>query len=677
MDKQRISPYIAALLLHLIALSIQAEDLNPDTLLKKHYLSKYTEKKQDSHIYIKPLEETDELKRYALDERMTPLKVRATLLHYLCLECSNKKKSPNVMPVNYHTDVWHDTQVFMVPGKAHIYDAAFPGTTTMGEVYGAYMLVAGATHNHFLLTQRQGLIRQIQERGLADQLREQLKKLNHFLPPGLAIFDKVHPFNKLSKTNIFMEERGFGSLASNSDISSYMNNYFGFDSSTYFDRMKRSSFQNNLIGQSTIQMALMPYVTSALSIPMNIINSRFSKNARSLKNIPWQGPGSYISNVMRSTISLGGYSHYLLALEQFATDVFTIPRIHNSMKNTKEVLIDELMALKPFLEVLFSFKKVQGLPLINFTMTRDEEIITDAVLRKINNLKVDRSHNFLSSFAAAASTLRWVLLQRELIVRYLVNISRLDFYISVAEKTKEPGLWSFVKWYSHEGQIQPKPKIMAKKLWNPGLPPEKAVPSDVKLGGSDPANIILTGANASGKSTLLRGLGINTIFMAQTLGVAASESFKLRPYSHFDSLMEKRDKHGRSSYETEVDAVVRVWGVNSKLNKAHRSLILADELFRTTNPTEGDSASELLVRKIGNLPHVSLLVSTHFNTMKQLAVKQPKQFANKHMSVDTDNETGQITQMHYRLVDGPSPSINAIQLFEQEFSTKFPELYQH
>ena len=295
------------------------------------------------------------------------------------------------------------------------------------------------------------------------------------------------------------------------------------------------------------------------------------------------------------------------------------------------------------------------------------------MLHKINNLNTGNSHFFQGDLAAVASTLRWLMLIRETIVRYLANIATLDFYLAVAEAISDSDSWSFA---SYEKKNMPRPKLSARKLWNPLLSPDRAITSDVVVGGNKPASMVLTGVNASGKSTLLRGVGINVIFMAQTLGVVAAREFKLRPFTHFDSLMEKRDHYGRSSYETEVDAVARVWSAISQLSKGHRSLVLADELFRTTNPAEGVAASKVLVRNLGSLPHVSLLVSTHFTDMKQLAVESPELFANKHMSVEVDDETNKITKMYYRLADGPSTSRNAIQLFEQKIRDKYPELYQ-
>lgn len=672
--------YTVGLFLLCHAFLAQANELNPHELLKKHYLSKFTEGKSQDRTDDSPAWQIngDDLQRYPLSERMTPLRSRAILLHYLCPECSGKRNRQNVMPVNFHTDVWLDTQVFKIPGKAHLYAAAFPGTTIMGEAYGAYMLVAGATQDIFLLRQRQSLVHQLQESGLlVQQARESLKKMEQLLTRGLAIFDRQHPFNTLAKADIFTEEVVLSDWLANSGFGAVMEAYLGTDKEADAKAIKQGLLHINLQGRHASGINSTPYFLASAAIVFGVANYWFSGGARKLTTQPWQGGRNCVSNVLSLLTRVGGYSQPLVVPLSVGVIIYVAYKQYWQFRNIKEVLIDELVAVKPFLEILFSFSAIQHLPLIDFTLSAREQHIIYNVWSKTSHLRGDDGHHYQGSFAEVASTLRWLLLLREMIVRYLVNIARLDFYISVAKQTSNSSLWVFAEYdVTNQGLVKAKPKLTARKLWNPVLSPKKAVASDVRLGGNHPANIVLTGVNASGKSTFLRGLGINTIFMAQTLGVAAAKSFKFRPYTHFDSLMEKRDKNGRSSYETEVDTVAQVWAVNSRLCNKHRSLVLVDELFRTTNPQEGASASKVLVRKLGELPHLSLLVSTHFTALRQLAVENPKRFANKHMSVEIDEGTSEVTKMNYRLADGPSPYINAIQLFDQAVMEKYPELYQ-
>ena len=672
MNKQISKLYPVLLLLVFNILQVQAHDFDTHSVLKNQYLSKFRENQttEDQDEILPEEIEPENLRRYPLSERMTPLRIRTILIRFLCPECAKKKNRENTYKLHYNTDVWSDTQVFQITGKAHIYDAAFPATTLLGEVYGAWLLVAGATWNTRILEQRQQLIRLIQQSGQVDQLQKLLADLQPVLTSGLAIFDRSHPFNTLAKANIFIEEVVAGEWIQNSEFSSAAESYFGWDRLNHARQTNQRLFNQNLRGDTVKTWVYTPYITGLMALGIGGQYYLLSRGVRALEYKPWQGCSNCVGNIMK----LGGYTQFLTIPVALIQSVFDLYNQHGGFKNVKEVLSDELMAIKPFLQALFAFRDVHNLPLINFTLTGDEQIILDNVLSKIDLIRVDSSHFFHNEIVQATSALRWLLLLRGTIVRYMANVARLDFYISVAEGVRKSSRWSFAE-YDTNYQRQ-EPKLIATQLWNPVLSPEKAVSSNLYLGGKQPASVVLTGANASGKSTFLRGLGINAIFMAQTLGVAAAKEFKLRPFTHFDSLMEKRDKTGRSSYETEVELVARVYGVNSQLSKKHRSLILADELFRTTNPHEGAAASKILVENLGGFPHVSLLVSTHFKNMRELADEYPKLFANKHMSVEIDDQTNEITKMNYRLKSGPSPSRNAIQLFERKMRGKYPELFE-
>lgn len=648
-----------------------ASDTRVNSLLKKQYLSKFIDKtrKHPDEKYIAP-SEFDELRRYSLSDRMTPLRTRSLLLHYLCPECAGKTNPQNSPPVNIHSDAWHDFQVFQVEGKAHVYDTAFPGMSLMGEVYGAYLLAAGATQNPGTLKSRQNLIRAIQISGQADQLQTVINQLNRILPSGLSIFDRKHPFNTFATGQLFMDENIIGTLAntttpeiiSPSDLEALLQNL----------TRTRDNFVNmNLNGQYARSIVYVPLLMIVISATSQIVNFQLIKNARTLNLLPWQGVKNYLANSVILPSKLGGLSPLLLITVDFLVQAQQTYQLHWASKNAMEVLSYELTAIKPFIELLFSFNDIQGLPLIDFSLSLNESTLVYHLQKQMSELNSNNiNHFYYNQFPKVTSTLRMLLLLRETIARYLVNIAQLDFYLAVAEGTKNPDLWCFAEYHQNNKQ----PKLTALQLWNPIIPADKAVPSDIKLGGKNPASIILTGANASGKSTFLRALGINSIFMAQTLGVAASKRFTLSPFTDLVSLMEKRDSKGRSSYETEVDAIVQAWAISSNLPQSHRNLILADELFRTTNPGEGASASRLLAQKLGSLSQVSLLVSTHFKEMTGLATEYPSLFANKHMSIEIDDNR-QITKMNYRLTNGPTPSANAIQLFEQNFRKTYPELF--
>lgn len=672
MNKKNIFLFI---LIFFKSVLVQADGSEVEYYLKKHYLSQFVEPESDNDIFdAPPVEDSDyEFELFSLSERITPWRIRIILLQFICPQCYGKPYRPDPYPVHFHTDIWRDMQVFGVGNKAHIYDAAFPGAGRLGEIYGAYQLVAGATYDVSQLVLRQFLIQQIRQRNIKDEFGKELKAIDEHLARGVAIFDKLHPLSRLSELDIYSEEQKYLDWFNNV----YLKNKKSITAEEYEKNVVRAIVVNNMKGVSTQRYVRFTY-WSAVSLVLFLgANFKMNNRARTLDLAPWNNCQNCLQNMGRSVTKLGSYASVVTAPLALYRAAGTISQSHSNYKQINRVLTHELIALKPFLETLFAFSDVRGLP-VNFALDENELALSASLLDKIGSLDTYDGFFFQQNLVKAASAARILLALKDTIARFLVNIAMLDFYVAVAEGSKDSDLWNFAKYDVHGYyEILPTPKIFAKKLWNPILAPHQAVPSDVQLGKRQPDNIILTGPNASGKSTFLRSLGINTIFMAQNLGVVAAKEFEFRPFTHFDSLMEKRDAKGRSSFETEAAAVLRSWNHNKALEKGHRSLILADELFRTTPAKEGAKTSKLLVQKLGQLPHVAMVVSTHFKSMNKLAEKYPKTFTSKHMSVEVDETTKEVIRNNYWLTNGPSPVTNAQQLFKEKFREKHPQFFKH
>ena len=357
-NKQGNGSYLLIPLLLCMASPVQAYELNVHKLLEQHYLAKFiekTEREEDDRPWKTTAED---LQRYRLSERMTALRTRTILLHYLCPECAGKKSKKSkhsTLPLSYHSDVWLDTQVFQTPGKAHIYDAAFPGMTVLGEVYGAYLLVAGATRDIAILDQRQSIIRKIQKsrRGLAVWLRDSLKDMERLLPSGLAIFDRNHPFNSLSKVELFTDEIQTGEWINDIFLENVVESYLGENKETYSKQFNQGMLANNLDGAHASAIAYLPYISAALLLTTGGLNYRFSRGTRSLTMLPWQGCANYLVNGLKSIVGLGGYSQTVVPVVVLLHLMLTTYREHWELKNIKEVLTDELIAIRPFLEKLF------------------------------------------------------------------------------------------------------------------------------------------------------------------------------------------------------------------------------------------------------------------------------------------------------------------------------------
>lgn len=187
-------------------------------------------------------------------------------------------------------------------------------------------------------------------------------------------------------------------------------------------------------------------------------------------------------------------------------------------------------------------------------------------------------------------------------------------------------------------------RIYGKKLYNPLL--KSAVPNDLDLSKS----ILLTGSNASGKSTYLRTCGINAVF-ALTFGIFFGESFEIEPII-ISSAIDISDSlsENLSYFMAESKAIVEM------INQDKKQLILLDEIFRGTNTIDRISAASSTLRYLESGNYV--IAATHDI---ELTILLEDIFANKHF--EEKIEDGDI-KFDYLLKDGAAKTRNAIAILE-------------
>jgi DNA mismatch repair ATPase MutS len=170
----------------------------------------------------------------------------------------------------------------------------------------------------------------------------------------------------------------------------------------------------------------------------------------------------------------------------------------------------------------------------------------------------------------------------------------------------------------------------------------------------DPGPALITGSNMSGKTTFLKTLGVNAV-LAQTLGLVFARSYTMpilvvrTSIGRADNLIE-----GRSYYLAEVESVRRLVEVRDA-EPIH--LLLADELFRGTNPDERIAAASEVLRHLAATRHL-VLAATHDLELVELLAHRYRSF---HFS-ETVAEHG--LRFDYRLRPGPCRTRNAIALLE-------------
>lgn len=167
--------------------------------------------------------------------------------------------------------------------------------------------------------------------------------------------------------------------------------------------------------------------------------------------------------------------------------------------------------------------------------------------------------------------------------------------------------------------------------------------------------VLLTGSNASGKSTFLKSVAINAI-LAQSINTCPATSYTA-PYYRVYSSMALRDsiESGESYYIVEIKSLKRIM---DKANESgDRILCFVDEVLRGTNTVERIAASSQILKEL-EAQKVMCFAATHDIELTYILKDC---YSNYHFTEQVvDNEI----VFSYELMKGRATSRNAIKLLE-------------
>ena len=179
---------------------------------------------------------------------------------------------------------------------------------------------------------------------------------------------------------------------------------------------------------------------------------------------------------------------------------------------------------------------------------------------------------------------------------------------------------------------------------------EHCVPNSLRL----QRPILLTGSNASGKSTFLKAVGLCAI-LAQSVATCPAGAYRARPHAIFSSMSLRDDVlSGASYFMTEIRSVLRIVNYAGALP----CLALIDEVLRGTNTGERISAACAVLRRLAGM-RVHCIAATHDGELPALLGAD---YDNYHFAETFENGD---MRFDYQLKPGPSESFNAIALIER------------
>ncbi|TYO97447.1 MutS-related protein [Desulfallas thermosapovorans] len=214
--------------------------------------------------------------------------------------------------------------------------------------------------------------------------------------------------------------------------------------------------------------------------------------------------------------------------------------------------------------------------------------------------------------------------------------------------------------HDHPGWAMPeitgsKPALKATILGHPLIKDEIRVCNDVEL--AEPGTVLLiTGSNMSGKSTLLRTVGINLVLAYAGAPVCAGRfsCSMMDVYSsiHINDNLEK-------NISTFYAELLRIKLIVDAAKTGKPMIFLIDEIFKGTNSRDRITGAKAVIKALHELGSVGL-VSTHDLELARLENEIPL-IRNYHF---TDQITGRDITFDYRLKPGVSRSTNALALMK-------------
>jgi hypothetical protein len=247
---------------------------------------------------------------------------------------------------------------------------------------------------------------------------------------------------------------------------------------------------------------------------------------------------------------------------------------------------------------------------------------------------------------------RWHAANRAALAGWIAVVGELEAFGSLAT-------------YAFEHPADPFPALTAEApifeatgIAHPLLPERVVVRNDVRIGGTGPQVLVVSGSNMSGKSTLLRAVGVNTVLAHMGAPVRAVQ-LRLSPLALGATLkIEDSLQAGHSRFYTEI---LRIRAIVERARGPVPVLFLLDEILHGTNSHDRRIGAEAIVRALVSAGAIGL-VTTHDLALTELVPQLGPRAANVHFE---DRIEGGRMVFDYRMREGVVERSNALALMRE------------
>ena len=174
-------------------------------------------------------------------------------------------------------------------------------------------------------------------------------------------------------------------------------------------------------------------------------------------------------------------------------------------------------------------------------------------------------------------------------------------------------------------------------------------------------NIVITGPNASGKTTILKSSLIN-IILTQQFGCGFYDSATITPYDNLHCYLNIPDTSGRDSlFQAEARRCKDIIDSIS-INKDATHVCIFDELYSGTNPDEAEKSATSFMMYLNKYKNVSSMLTTHF---VKVCVKLEKSRCIQNYKMITETTGDNRLKYKYKMEKGISHVKGVINILKE------------
>lgn len=254
---------------------------------------------------------------------------------------------------------------------------------------------------------------------------------------------------------------------------------------------------------------------------------------------------------------------------------------------------------------------------------------------------------------------RWQAVYGERSRVWFETLGEMEALLSLAAVRDEYPDWVMPCW---AGRDEP-PRLEATGLGHPLLRDDERVCNDVAAGPPG-TFLLITGSNMSGKSTMLRSIGLN-VALAAAGGPVCASRFRLPTLELATSIRVSDDlSQGVSFYMAELH---RLKGVVDQARRVAEAddrvlLFLLDEILQGTNSRERQIAVTQVLRTLAWAGAIGAITTHDLELADEPVLREAATTVHFRETIETDADGAERMTFDYRMRQGVSPTTNALRL---------------